>query len=110
MKNPRKVRTNPEAVPVSDIVSRLLQQKGWSRGWEHRAVFEAWEKIVPETIGNRSRAVSFRNGKLIVVVESAPLLQELRCFRQAEFLALMNSQLVTTANSTLVRRLEFRRA
>jgi predicted nucleic acid-binding Zn ribbon protein len=110
MKPQSKRRTNPEAVPVSEIVSRLLQKKGWSRGWEHRAVFEAWEAVVPQTIGSRSRAVSFRNGKLIVVVESAPLLQELRGFRQAEFLSLLNSRLVTTENSTLVRQLEFRRA
>ena len=54
-----------------------MQKKGWSRGGEHREVFTAWSEVVPQTIGQRTRAVSFRNDRLIVVVESAPLMQEL---------------------------------
>ena len=87
-------RHNAHAVRAGDILARLMQRKGWSRGGEHREVFAAWNEVVPTTIAKRSRAVSFRQGKLIVVVESAPLMQELRCFRQDEMLSLLNTQLV----------------
>lgn len=107
---PRPFRHNSHAVRASDVVSRLMQKKGWSRGGEHREVFTAWSEVVPPTINQRSRAVSFRNGRLIVVVESAPLMQELQCFRQAEFLALLNSRLVARGQQVIVRQLEFRRS
>lgn len=105
----KQVRSNSNAVPASEIISRLMQRKGWSRGGEHREVFAAWEDVVPETIGRRTRAVSFRGGRLLVIVESAPLMQELQCFRQAEFLALLNSRLVARGEHVVVQRLEFRR-
>jgi predicted nucleic acid-binding Zn ribbon protein len=95
---------------ADEVVSKLMQSKGWSRGGEHREVFEAWAQVVPESIGRRTRAVSFRGGRLIVIVESAPLMQELQLFRQAEFLSLLNSQLVNRGQQVIVRRLEFRRS
>ena len=87
-----------------------MQQRGWSRGAEHRAVFETWLQVVPETIGRRARPVSFRGGRLILVVESAPLLQELRCFRQSEMLTLLNQKLSANGHQVLVEQLEFRRS
>jgi len=107
-KTPR--RRNVNAVPISEIVSQLMQKQGWSRGSEHRAVFDAWHHVVPETISKRSKAVSFRSGKLIVVVESAPLLQELYCFRQSEFLALLNQHLVNHSDNAVVQHIEFRKS
>ncbi len=87
-----------------------MQKRGWSRGAEHRAVFDAWLQVVPATIGKRARPVSFRSGKLILVIESAPLLDELRCFRQSEMLALINRKLSAAGHHVLVQRLEFRRS
>lgn len=103
-------RHNAHAVRAGDVLSRLMQKKGWSRGGEHREVFTAWSEVVPQTINQRTRAVSFRNGRLIVVVESAPLMQELQCFRQAEFLSLLNTRLVARGQQVIVRQLEFRRS
>ena len=103
-------RHNAHAVRAGDVLSRLMQKKGWSRGGEHREVFTAWSEVVPHTINQRTRAVSFRNGRLLVVVESAPLMQELQCFRQAEFLSLLNTRLVARGQQVIVRQLEFRRS
>lgn len=107
---PRPHRHNAQAVRVGDVLSRLMQKKGWSRGGEHREVFTAWSEVVPTTIGQRTRAVSFRDGRLIVIVESAPLMQELQCFRQAEFLSLLNTRLVARGQQVTVRQLDFRRS
>jgi predicted nucleic acid-binding Zn ribbon protein len=110
MKAKRKPARNLDAVPISEIVSRVMQKQGWSRMSEHRAVFEAWQNVVPKTIGQRTRAVSFRGGRLIVIVESAPLMQELYCFRQSEFLTLLNQYLVNNSDNAVVQRIEFRRS
>lgn len=103
-------RKNRNAVHASEIVTRLLQRQGWGRATEHRAVFSAWEEVVPKTIAARTRAVSFRGGRLLVIVDSAPLMQELQCFRQDQFLSLINHHLVARGDSVVVRRLEFKRS
>ncbi len=110
MKSKRTPARNVDAIPISEIVSRVMQKHGWSRMSEHRAVFDAWNQVVPVTIGKRTRPVSFRGGRLIVVVESAPLMQELYCFRQSEFLTLLNQYLANHSDNAVVERIEFRRS
>ena len=101
-------RRNRHAVPIADLLTRFMHQKGWSRAREHRAVFGAWESIVPENIARRTRPVSFRGGTLLVIVTSAPLMEELRCFRADEFLGLLNRELELQAAGVTVNRVEFR--
>lgn len=96
---------------LREVLSQVLHKRGLGRRLEHRAVFEAWERIVPETIARRARPVSFRAGRLIVAVASAPLLEELRCFRASEFLQLLNRELTGgDGPHCLVQKVEFRRA
>jgi len=102
-------RKNPDAVPIREILGRVIQKTGASRSAEHRQVFRGWEKIVPESIASRTRPVSYRNAKLIVIVDSAPLFEEMSCFRQDEFLSLLNGWLSQQNVTTTVRNLEFRR-
>jgi len=105
-------RYNPEAVPIIDLVNQVFQKHGLSRGTEHRLVFESWNRIVPPIYTERCKAVSFRNGKLIVAVQSAPLLEELRGFRDAEFVSLLNQDLSVRGEAAhvVVRTIEFRRS
>jgi hypothetical protein len=106
-----KRRYRPRAEPISDLVNRVVQGMGLSRATEHRRVFEAWDAIVPPEFQGRCHAASFRSGKLIVAVESSPLLEELRCYRASEFIQLLNERLVSTADAAhvVVRNIEFRR-
>ncbi len=107
-----KKRFRHEAEPISDLVNRVVQRMGLSRGTEHKRVFESWEKIVPPEFIGRCHAVAFRSGRLVVAVESSPLLEELRCYRASEFVALVNQQLASSADAAhvVVRELEFRRS
>ncbi|MDA0667339.1 MAG: DUF721 domain-containing protein [Planctomycetota bacterium] len=109
MKKPS--RHNHDAVPIVDIVNQVFQQYGLSRSSEYRLVFESWDRIVPPVFVGRARAVSFRNGKLIVAVESSPLLEELRGYRIGEFIALLNQDISVRGEAThlVVRGIEFRR-
>lgn len=102
-------RKNPDAVPIRELLGRVIQKVGVSRSAEYRQVFKAWEQVVPESIAIRTRPVSYRNGKLLVVVDSAPLFEEMSCFRQDEFLSLLNGWLNQQNVITTVRNLEFRR-
>ncbi len=104
-------RTNAEAVPIGDLVNQVFQKFGLSRGAEYQVVFESWDCIVPPEFIGRARAVSFRNGKLIVAVESSPLLEELKGYRMSEFIQLLNQHIQLSGNAThlIVRGIEFRR-
>jgi len=96
---------------IRELLGHVMQKRGLGRRLEHRAVFEAWERVVPEGIAQRARPVSFRAGKLIVAVASAPLMEELRCFRAGEFLRLLNHELTGgDGPHCLVQKVEFRRA
>ena len=103
-------RRNYRAVRISDLMSAFLHKRGLGRGQEHRAVFSAWERVVPRAVGERTRPVSFRNGWLTVVVPSAPLLEDLRCYRAGEFLELLNGELASAGEGVTVRKVDFRRA
>jgi len=96
---------------VGEIISRVLHKRGWTRTVAHRTVFSAWGRVAPETIAARSKPLSFRSGKLLVAVSSAPLLEELRCFRSGEFLNLLNGELSRDPDgkNVVVSEIEFRR-
>lgn len=106
---PRRYR--PQAEPISDLVNRVVQGMGLSRATEHRRVFDAWEAIVPPEFLGRCHAVAFRGGKLVVAVESSPLLEELRCYRASEFVQLLNERIAGGGDAAhvVVRSIEFRR-
>ncbi|RMH01674.1 MAG: DUF721 domain-containing protein [Planctomycetota bacterium] len=96
---------------LREYLGRVMQSRGIGRRSEHAAVFSAWREIVPPEVAARARPVSFRAGRLIVAVDSAPLMHELRCFRAGEFLALLNRRLAAGSGpQALVRQVDFRRA
>ena len=104
-------RYRHDAEPIADLVNRVVQKIGLSRGTEHKRVFGAWEAIVPPEFHGRCHAVASRGGRLVVAVESSPLLEELRCYRASEFVALLNQQLASGGDAAhvIVREIEFRR-
>lgn len=99
-------------VPLADIVNRAFHRHGWSRSTSHTAVFEAWEGILPAEYRDRCRPVSYRAGRLIVAVDSSPLLEDLRIFRGAALLPLLNQALRASGRLPIVevRALDFRRS
>ncbi len=105
-------RRRSQPLPLRELLNQVLLKRGITRTVEHRVVFEAWERVIPDNIRTRTRALSFRGGRLLVGVSSAPLFEELRCFREAEFLRLLNEEITRTGvtPAPLVTRLELRRA
>lgn len=99
-------------VPLADLVQLAFHRHGWSRASAHRAVFEAWERVLPEPWRARCRAVSFSAGRLIVAVDSSPLFEDLRMFRGAALLRLLNDAIRAGGSLPVVevRALDFRRS
>ena len=89
-------------VPLADIVNRAFHRHGWSRSSSHTSVFAAWETILPDEWRARCRPVSYRAGRLIVAVDSSPLLEELRMFRGATLLGLLNEAIRTSGRLPIV--------
>ena len=106
----RARRSSP--VPLAGIVNRAFHHHGWSRSTSHLMVFEAWERILPAEWSGRCRPVSFRAGRLIVAVDSSPLLEDLRVFRGATLLGLLNQTIRASGKLPIVevRALDFRRS
>lgn len=98
--------------PLGDLVNRAFHRNGWSRADSHVHVFEAWQRVLPEPMRERCRALSFRAGTLTVAVDSSPLLEDLSSFRAPELLRILNETLRLGGRLPLteVRALRFRRA
>ncbi|MDA1259214.1 MAG: DUF721 domain-containing protein [Planctomycetota bacterium] len=99
-------------VPLADIVNRAFHRHGWSRSTSHTTVFSSWETILPAEWRERCRPVSFRAGRLIVAVDSSPLLEDMRMFRGATLLGLLNEAIRASGRLPIVevRALDFRRS
>lgn len=59
--------------PLKDLLARLHLTEPL-RGWQ---AVEAWPEVVGERVAARARAVSFRDGTLLVEVDSATWMNEL---------------------------------
>jgi hypothetical protein len=99
-------------VPLADVVNLAFHRHGWSRSSAHGIVFECWDRILPEAWRERCRPVSYRAGRLIVAVDSSPLLEDLRMFRGAALLRVLNEAIRASGRLPIVevRALEFRRS
>lgn len=77
---------------IGELLPGLLERYGLSErlaGW--RAV-EAWPEVVGEPVARKSRAVSYKDGVLLVEVEGSAWLQELG-FLKSKLIAQMNQRL-----------------
>ncbi len=59
--------------PLKDLLNRLRLNEPMA-GWQ---AVDLWSKVVGERVASRSRAVAFRDGLLIVEVESPTWMSEL---------------------------------
>ena len=77
---------------ISSILARLVSRMGISTRLEREKAVILWEEAVGRNIASRAEAVSFKGGRLFVVVKDSTWLQEL---------ALMKEGLIEKLNSLL---------
>ena len=95
-----------EPVPVQGALQRFLRQSGLDRRLRHWPVFEAWNEAVGKSLARRAIPVRFADGELVVEVESAAHLQELKNFTGDHYRALANARLGRTEIAQVVFRLK----
>ncbi len=65
---------------LGSVLTAFLRSSRLEGGLAEERVFSAWRSAAGETLVGRARAVRFRDGELLVEVNSAAHLQELRNF------------------------------
>ena len=78
---------------MRDAIRSYLKESGLAPQLRDRPVFEAWTAAVGERLARRARPVRFRGGELLVEVESAAHMQELKSFTGEQFKGLANQRL-----------------
>lgn len=71
----------PGAEAVGPVLGRLLRDLRLEERNREGPLAAAWDKAAGPELAARARPVSFRTGLLVVEVDGAPLLQEVRGFR-----------------------------
>jgi hypothetical protein len=66
---------------VGPVLGRLLRDLRLEERNREGPLAAAWDKAAGPELAARARPVSFRTGLLVVEVDGAPLLQEVRGFR-----------------------------
>jgi predicted nucleic acid-binding Zn ribbon protein len=75
---------NRDAPPsrLSDILTALLKERGWSRVVREHRVFEEWDGVVGAIIAKNAQPVRIDRGVLMAVVTSPVWTQELSMMKE----------------------------
>lgn len=86
------------------MLKTFLRQSGLGARRRDEAVFGAWNEAVGPEMARRAVPVRFRRGELLIEVDSAPRLQELKNFTGETYRREVNARL----GAELVRKLAFK--
>ncbi len=84
----------------SDVLAKLIAQRGWSKPAAEATLFGSWATIVGPDIAAHSRPVTLDNGELTIEAESATWATQMRML-QRDIL----SRIGTTVGHNLVTKL-----
>ncbi len=90
-------------VTLKEAINRLLEVYKLDRGVDEAAVIASWEELMGGPIARRTRNIFFRNGKLIIQLDSSTLRHELNLGRE-KLMTLLNEK----AGKEVVREIEIR--
>ncbi len=98
----RPLEKGPE--PLADILGRLFTARGWGRRQGRLQLEDAWTAAIGPQGMAHTRVGGLRRGVLEVLVDNAPLLQELAHFQKRTLLEQLRRQLP----NTVIHDLRFR--
>ncbi len=90
--------------PFGDVLKGFLRESGLGSHLSRAAITKAWRDACGPELARRTRVVGFKNGELVVEVESAAHFQELKAFRGDECVQAANQIL----RAPRIRRASFR--
>lgn len=63
--------------PLKDLVNQMLRAYGLGEKLDEISLIKSWESIVGKMIAKHTKDIYFRQGNLYIILDSAPLRQEL---------------------------------
>ncbi len=87
MSAPLPRRETGGARPVGEIAKALLQAKKFHEKGKFGALSAAWAELAGEGVAARSRIRSFKDGNVVIEVDSPVLLHELNNFMRQQLLS-----------------------
>lgn len=91
MWKPSPVERGPER--VGEILSRLFAARGWGRKQERLRFEQAWATAAGPDHALHSKIGALRRGVLEILVDNAPLLQEMTHYHKRRLLQSLREQL-----------------
>jgi len=85
------------------VLDSFLKKHGLQEGIHRIEIEQSWKELMGSMIASHTRSLTLRGGKLIVVLDSAPLRQELS-FARTKMIDLLNEHL----GKKVIREIEFR--
>lgn len=68
---------NKDEKPLKDLVNQMLRAYGLGTKLDEMSLVKSWEKVVGQMIAKHTSDIFFKEGKLYIELDSAPLRQEL---------------------------------
>ena len=91
---------------MQGALQQFLRESGLDRRLRHWPIFEAWTEAVGRDLARRAVPVSFADGELVVEVESAAHLHELKNFTGDHYREQANVRLGRVEIAQIVFRLK----
>lgn len=85
-------KKHPGPTPIGEVLARYLKREGLDEKLRGAQVVRTWDRTLGP-LAVRARAVKFRDGELIVEVDSAPHLAELTSFTGENYRRAVNQTL-----------------
>lgn len=82
-------KTNDQ--PIGDILQQMVRQNQWKTRLDRVKIKEVWLRVMGETVARYTRHVTLRGKTLVLLIDSAPLKQELS-YAKAKIIRLVNEE------------------
>lgn len=84
-------KRNSNELTLKEAINRLLEVYKLDRGVDEAAIIASWEELMGGPIARRTRNIYFKNGKLVVQLDSSTLRHELNLGKE-KLKALLNEK------------------
>ncbi len=88
---------------IKNLLDDLIEDKGWEEKIEEANIPKLWEEAVGESIAESCKAVSLKDGVLIVETESSTWRSELK-FRSESIIKSLNEKI----GKNIIKSIKFR--
>lgn len=76
---------------LKDVLQQMIQSNQWENRLDKVKLRSTWEQLMGDTVAKYTKHITLRNKTLVLLIESAPLKQELS-FAKSKIIQLINEE------------------